>query len=118
MDKLFLLKPDFTDDKIDNKGQAYYCPSCATIEGVLSYYPLLREKLEVIYVDFPKPRHQISALIGEANQGCPVLILEGTKAMQSGLEGRKTHGDESFLNTTQHILQYLAQTYQIGLPHP
>ncbi|WP_341835730.1 DUF3088 family protein [Chitinophaga pollutisoli] len=56
MIQLFLLKPDFPDEKLSLPGQTYYCPACAWIEGILHYYPFLRDRMEVIHVDFPRPR--------------------------------------------------------------
>jgi hypothetical protein len=71
------------------------------IEGVLSFYPQLRNELEITYVDFVRPRPAIVELIGEDNQGCPVLILE----------------DGSFLNETDEIIQHLTKNHQIGQAH-
>lgn len=100
MEKLFLLKPDFQDIN-RNADVKYFCPPCALIEGVLSFYPQLRNQLEVTYVDFVRPRPAIIALIGEANQSCPVLVLE----------------DGSFLNETDDIIQHLTKNHQIGQAH-
>lgn len=100
MDKLFLLKPDFQDTK-RIKGKSYYCPPCTLIEGVLSFYPILREKLEIHYIDYARPRPAIIELIGETNQSCPVLIKP----------------DGTFINNPDFILHYLAETYGIGYPH-
>ncbi|MDO9615024.1 MAG: DUF3088 family protein, partial [Bacteroidota bacterium] len=61
----------------------------------------LRNELEVTYVDFVRPRPAIVDLIGEENQGCPVLILE----------------DGSFLNETDDIIQHLTEKHQIGQAH-
>lgn len=100
MEKLFLLKPDFQDIN-RNAETKYFCPPCALIEGVLSFYPQLRNELEVSYVDFVRPRPAIIDLIGEENQGCPVLILE----------------DGSFLNETDDIIQHLTKNHRIGQAH-
>lgn len=100
MKKLFLLKPDFQDVN-RNAETKYFCPPCALIEGVLSFYPRLRNELEITYVDFVRPRPAIIELIGEANQSCPVLVLE----------------DGSFLNDADEIIQHLTVNHQIGLPH-
>jgi hypothetical protein len=100
MEKLFLLKPDFHDFN-RNSETKYFCPPCALIEGVLSFYPQLRKELEVTYVDFVRPRPAIVDLIGAENQGCPVLILE----------------DGSFLNDADKIIQHLTKNYQIGQAH-
>ena len=100
MEKLFLLKPDFQDI---NRGaeNKYFCPHCAIIEGLLSYYPMLRNELEIHYVDFAHPRTDIVALIGEANQSCPVLVRE----------------DGGFINETDDIIQYLIHNHHIGQSH-
>jgi hypothetical protein len=100
MQKLFLLKPDFQDvNRAD--GKSYFCPDCAILEGLLSFYPWLREKLEVHYLDFSRPRKVLVDLLGEANQSCPVLVLT----------------DGSFINQPDDIIHYLVDNYQIGHPH-
>lgn len=100
MEKLFLLKPDFKDinRSAENK---YFCPNSAILEGLLSYYPRLRNELEVHYVDFMRPRPAIVDLIGEANQSCPVLVFN----------------DGTFINEPDDIIQYLTENHQIAKPH-
>lgn len=100
MKKLFLLKADFQDVNL-NAEDKFYCPDCVMIEGLLSYYPKLRSELEVIYLDFARPRKPIVDLLGEANQSCPVLVLE----------------DGSFINETQEICDYFTAVHQIGKSH-
>ena len=73
---LFLLNPNFNDKRLTPLKQAYYCPHCAMIEGILHYYPELRDSVEIVYVDFPRPRNAIIELLGEENQGCPVLLIK------------------------------------------
>lgn len=100
MEKLFLLKADFLDaNRAD--GKIYFCPECSPIEGLLSYYPRLREELEVHYVDFSRPRKELVDLIGEANQSCPVLVLE----------------DGTFINELHKIIGHLTENHQIGHSH-
>lgn len=75
---LFLLKEDFeTGD-----GQTYFCPDCATVSGILDYFPKIRHSIDIRYVDFPRPRREVVEMVGEANQGCPVLVLERAPPMQ------------------------------------
>jgi len=100
MKKLFLLKADFLDAG-RNDGKRYFCPDCVMLEGLLSYYPRLSNELEVKYVNFARPRQVLIDLIGEANQSCPVLVLE----------------DGSFINETSEIIQHLTQYHQIGISH-
>ena len=117
MDRLFLLKPDFIDSDLDQEGRSYYCPSCAVIEGVLSYYSKLREQLEIIYVDFERPRQELIDLIGEKNQGCPVLVIDADRYITDN-GSIKTFRGNWFINSTNEILHYLAETYKVGFVHP
>jgi len=114
-DQLFLLKPDFRDDS----GGPWYCPSCATLEGVLGFYPRLRDLLEVQYLAFPRPRDPVIAVIGAENQGLPVLVV-GTEpaadAALTGLDVREAKG-RRFLQSPGDIGKYLARRHGIGAPH-
>ena len=66
-DQLYLLKPGFMD-----KGAGpFFCPGCALVEGLLSFYPDLRGKIEVHYIGFPRPRPEIVSILGADNQGAP-----------------------------------------------
>ena len=55
-ERLFLLNPDWHDDQ----GGPWFCPPGAYIEGVLAFYPQLREALEVVYLDPPGRARQSS----------------------------------------------------------
>lgn len=100
MEKLFLLKPNFQDKGRSNDTK-YFCPPCTLIEGLLSFYPFLRKKLDVSYVDFERPRPSIIELIGEENQSCPVIVLD----------------NGTFINDPDEIMAYLADQYGIGHAH-
>lgn len=115
MTKLFLLKPDFTDAKLLPEGRVYFCPSCAMVNGMLNYYPQLREQLEVIYVDFQRPRPVLIDLLGDENQSCPVLVLDEPDGELPNLQSAK---GKWFINEPELILEYLAWRYQVGFPHP
>jgi hypothetical protein len=109
-DKLFILKPDF---RKDNEGP-FYCPESAIVEGVLSFYPKLRHKLDVQYVDFAKPRAPVVAELGDANQGCPVLVLaDGKRVLDASLEVKEGNGRRFIINEA-HIRRYLAAAYGVG----
>lgn len=100
MKKLFLLKADFQDASRGD-GKRYFCPDCAILEGLVSYYPHLSNELEVKYVNFARPRNVLVDLIGEANQSCPVLVLE----------------DGTFINETSEIIRHLTENHQVGYSH-
>ena len=110
-DRLYLLKPDFLE-----KGKLYFCPGCAQVEGMLSFYPALREKFEVHYLDFPRPRPTLVAEIGEANQGCPKLVLGGEYQLPPGINAGEANG-RRFISAPLEICSYLATAYGVGEPH-
>ena len=114
-DQLFLLKPDFRDGE---QGPCY-CPACATLEGVLGFYPRLRDVLSVQYVDFPRPRAAVIALLGAGHQGLPVLVIAEDPAADKALAGldAKTSGGRHFLQSPGDIGRYLARRHGIGEPH-
>jgi Protein of unknown function (DUF3088) len=111
-DKLFLLKPDFHD----GGDQRYYCPHCAQLEGVLSFYPRLRKEIDVEYVDFTRPRSTIVELLGAANQDTPVLVVGGSFSLPANIEHGSTNA-HVFISGEENIARYLAERYGIGLPH-
>ena len=117
MTKLFLIKPGFTDSNTDNEGKYYYCPQCATTEGVIKYYPQLEDIIEIHYVDFKRPRPAIIEIIGEENQSCPVLIIDNNKDNDVDISYFKSYGDKLFVDSTDLICKYLADKFGIGLPH-
>jgi hypothetical protein len=108
-DCLFTLKPDF---KKDGAGR-FYCPDSLRIEGLLAYYPELKAKLDVVHVDYPRPRKAIVDQIGEANQGAPVLVLSGANAARGGTAAKRA-GGKTFIDDPAAILSYVADTYGVG----
>ena len=116
-DRLFLLNPGFEDSRLEPVNQKYYCPFNAMLEGVLGYYPELREKLEITYIDFPRPRKQIVEILGEENQGLPLLIIERRNLDLSSLKVREYEG-VLFLAGSDEIVKYFAMAFSIPLPHP
>ncbi|MBL8888770.1 MAG: DUF3088 domain-containing protein [Planctomycetaceae bacterium] len=112
-DVLYLLKAEFTD----GPGQPYYCPDCAQITGVLSYFPQLRYSLDIRHVDFARPRNEIVALIGTENQGCPVLILADAPFPQASEFVSGVHNGKSFVSGAKSIANYWSATHGISRPH-
>jgi hypothetical protein len=109
---LFMLNPGFQDG---GRGP-FFCPDTAYIEGYLSYVPELAGKLDVRHVDFQKPRQQVIALLGEANQSCPVYIFADgeeapPEARMSPVSGR------FFIADPHHIVTYLSRRFQTIKPH-
>jgi len=117
MDLLFLLKPNFTDKYRDDDNKNYYCPDCAFLEGVLSYYPKLREQIDIRYIDFPKPRKEIVELVGEEHQGCPNLLLDSDNLRFIDENQFYRFGDRLYTNDTKLIVNYLRDKYNIAEAH-
>jgi hypothetical protein len=111
MDKLFVLRPGFVDH-----GTTWFCPFCAQVIGFLAYYPQVRDTLEIIEVDFPKPRQRIVELIGEAHQSAPVLVLANSPTEVPNVAVHTANG-LAFVSKTIEILRYLATTRGVPLPH-
>src|SRR5438552_10190480 len=70
-DQLYLLRPGFMNAGLG----PLYCGDSLPVEGLLSFFPQLRSLLDVHYLEFPRPRAALVNLLGEENQGVPVLIL-------------------------------------------
>ncbi len=107
---LFLLRAGFPDAKHGPEGA--YCPECATVAGILYYYPKVADQLEIRLVDVPRPRPEVVALVGEENQSCPVLVLpEGDRP-----EGLPLAHDRAFVSGPAAIVDFLASRYGTARP--
>jgi Protein of unknown function (DUF3088) len=116
-DHLFLLKPGFEVGNIEiGDKKRYYCPHSAQVEGILSFYPVLRTEMDVTYLKFPRPRQEIVDLIGEENQSAPVLIVGDAAAIPKHLKPGVAKG-RSFFAGEEVIAEYLALRYGIGWPY-
>lgn len=111
-DRLFLLRPGF-----DDGGKQWFCPYSAQVVGFLTYYPTVRETLELHELDFPRPRQPLSDLLGEAHQSPPMLILAGQPELQVPDVDVARAGSLWFIERTMHILRYLAATRGLPAPH-
>jgi hypothetical protein len=109
-DTLFVLRPGFQD-----KDQVWFCPYSAQVIGYLSYYPGVRETLELVELEFPKPREPLASLVGEDHQAAPLLVLGG-EAADVGVPVGEAKGHR-FVEKTMDILRYLARTRGTPDPH-
>ena len=110
-DTLFVLRPGFTD-----KATTFFCPFSAQVVGLLAYYPQIKESLDVIELDFPKPRHPLSDLLGENHQSAPMLVLGGEPTPVPNVHVQEANGHH-FVEKTIEILRYLAATRSVPGPH-
>jgi hypothetical protein len=110
-DRLFVLRPGF-----DDKGTSYFCPYSAQVIGFLDYYPNVRDSLEVIEIDFAKPRKPLSDLLGEDHQSAPMLVLGDTHVNVPDVTIGEANG-HAYVEKTMQILRYLAATRSTPMPH-
>ncbi len=110
---LFLLKEDFRD----GDGLPYYCPECATISGVLSYFPKIRHSIDVRYVDFERPRQAIVELVGAQNQGCPILVLDKAPHMDAIRFLTGQYDGRYFVSGAKAIALFWSCLYGTSRPH-
>lgn len=111
-DRLFLLHAPFQDPKLEG---AWYCHDCAAMEGALLANPHWSRFVDVRRLRFPRPRRDIVALIGEENQGMPVLVVANVAEEPVG---SRRAGGFAFLTDPRAIARYLAATYGGAEPHP
>lgn len=112
-DKLFLVKPDFMDD-----GQGpFYCPDSMPVEGMLGFYPQLRELVDVQYIEFQRPREAVIRELGEERQGLPVLIIAEENVPKVSHLGLQNHNGKYYLADQKEIRGYLSVVYGVGQSH-
>lgn len=111
-DTLFIIKAPFEDQALDG---TWFCTSCATMEGALLANPQWANRIDVKRSAYPRPRTEIINLIGEENQGMPVLVLADSSKPP---EGAKEYLGRYFLDEPKPITRYLAATYGGAGPHP
>jgi hypothetical protein len=113
-DVLFLIKAPFEDAALPD-GATWFCYDCAAMEGALLANAQWLRSIDVRRLPFPRPRHEIVALLGDENQGMPVLVLaDPSKAP----ENAQRFGRRAFLSDPRSIARYLASAYGGAGPHP
>lgn len=111
-DTLFILRAPFEDHAMEG---TWFCTSCATMEGALLANPHWATHIDVKRSAFPRPRHDVIALLGEENQSLPVLVLADESTPP---EGAKEVDGRFYLDEPKPITRYLAATYGGAGPHP
>lgn len=84
------------------------CTDCCLMEGVLLGNPHWREAITIVRIEHQRPRPEITALLGEAHQNAPTLILADETKAHAKVE---TANDRRFLTDPIAICQQLAITY-------
>ena len=118
-DQLFLLTFDFPDARHGDR--LFFCPETALVEGMLASYPKLRAQIDIHYIGFEKPRLAIVALLGEAVQNCPMLVMGEESLVAFEPRPDISVGESSgqaYVAKDIDICRYLAHRYGVGVPHP
>jgi hypothetical protein len=109
-DQLYLLRPGFMNASIG----PLYCNDSAPVEGMLSFFPKLRQFVEVQYVEFPRPRVPLVEALGAEHQSLPVLILAPDRKLKPGAPEPETANGRRFLANERSVRDYLSIQY--GFP--
>lgn len=107
-DQLYLMQPGFVNAGLG----PFYCSDSVSIEGMLSFFPELREKADVHYISFPRPRQPLIDAIGEDNQSVPVLILAAESVLPENMHAERALG-QRFLSDEKLIRQYLSTAFNL-----
>ncbi len=109
-DILFLLAPGFVDND-----RREFCPECAEMWGILSYFPELKSALDIRYETLAHPREGLVELLGEGKWKCPTLVL--APGVDVGLDAKTvTANGHQILDNARDIAKYFAHRY--GSPFP
>jgi hypothetical protein len=108
-DQLYLLRPGFHKDGAG----PFYCGDSVAVEGMLSFFPELRDAVDVHYLEFPRPRKPLVAKLGEANQSLPVLILAEQRTGEANATGISVAGATKFISDEKAIRSYLSKQYNL-----
>lgn len=109
-DTLFLLPPGFAAN-----ARREYCPECAEMWGLLSWFPAIKESLDICYVPIDKPRQAMSELLGDKNQNAPTLILNDESPDYDDC-GIRLYRGKRFINNAKDIGKYYAARFGTPLP--
>jgi hypothetical protein len=108
-DRLFLLRPGF-----HNVGLGpLYCAESLPIEGMLSFFPQLRQIIDVYYLEFPLPRAALVDLLGTEHQSIPVLVLAPGRRLRANAPEPQVVRRQRILTNEQRIRQYLSAQYDL-----
>jgi hypothetical protein len=110
---LYMLNPWMETD-----GQGpFYCPDCGVVEGFLAYSPEVRNHIEIIHVDYQRPRSLVIEVLGDENQGSPVLVLgDGSDLPEIAKKSFST--GRSFIDDPVGICDFLGKIFNAVRPHP
>ena len=112
---LYLFKTNFTDSK--HKDKLFFCPYCTQVEGMMSLFPIIRQEIEIRYVNFEKPRGALNTLCGEANQSCPQLVFINSDDEISSAYSVAGIAKVKRIDQTLNILDYFSEKFDLSERH-
>jgi hypothetical protein len=90
-----------------------YCSDSAPVEGVLSFFPQLRQLVDIHYLEFLRPREPLVKALGDQYQSLPVLILAADrKLIDEELQPSNANGKWFFADQSS-IRHYLSTQYDL-----
>ena len=108
-DQLYLLRPGFMNADTG----PLYCSDSAPVEGVLSFFPQLRQLVDIHYLEFSRPREPLVNALGDQYQALPVLILAADRKIRDKeLEPSYANGKWFFADESS-IRHYLSTQYDL-----
>jgi len=107
-DTLYLLAPGFEDNN-----RREFCPECAEMWGVLSYYPAIKEAVDISYQPLAHPRPGLVDLLGSGKWNCPTLILAESADAEANVQ---TANGVRFVDNARDIAKYFAHRYGTAFP--
>jgi len=110
-DRVFVWRPGFDDSRI-----TYFCPYSAQVIGFLTYYPQVRETIELVELGFEKPRMAPVDVLRPEAPAAPPPAPGGWPAPGPTTPRWTAHRDR-FVEKTIEILRYLAATRSVPGPH-
>ncbi len=103
---------------IEHDGQGpFYCPDCGVVEGFFAYSVEVKKAIEIIYIDFQRPRPQVIEKLGMENQGCPVLVLDQEFKPPENAKKSFSTG-QYFIDDALGICDFLGELFDGVRPHP
>ena len=107
---LFLLAPGFADND-----RREYCPECAEMWGLLSYFPAIKETVEIRYETITHPRAGLVEMLGEGRHNCPTLVMHKRQPIPNGV-AVKLSDNYLYIPSARGIGVYFSKLY--GTPMP
>jgi hypothetical protein len=112
-DRLYLLPANFGDPALP--GRTFYCRDCVTVDGLLALFPDAAARIDVIRIDYARPRLPVIDAVGMANQNLPLLVLaDGTDPTLA--DGH--HHGRYFISDFRKLLHALHVRHGLPEAHP